>query len=194
MALTLVTAPTDLPINLGQAKAQLRITASDEDALILGYIRAAVANLDGRDGTLGRALCTQTWELALDKFPAVDFIRLPLPPIQSITSVKYVDGDGVQQTFSSANYNLTADKGVSPMVRLAYGQSWPATRNQPDAVTVRYVAGYGAMNDVPETVRQALLLMVAHFYETRQPLTVGVSVMPNPMTVEFLLSPYRVWL
>lgn len=204
--LSLVTAPTELPLDINEVKAHLRIepTENDEDALVMAYFRSAVAHIDGRDGWLGRALTTQTWDYFLDDFPpATRFnefaaIRLPLPPLQSVTSVKYTDSDGTQQTWATTNYTVFGT-GDSARARIApvFGEVWPVTRYEPDAVVIRFVAGYSdtssnTQNAVPEPIRNALLLLTAHFYEERQPVSAGVSLGRVPMSVESLLAPYRV--
>src|SRR5688572_21345135 len=144
MALVLVTAPTSEPIMVGETKDFLRVTGSDEDVLISGLITAARQTVDGRDGWLNRALITQTWDLVLDAFPSTTLtpIEVPLPPLQSVTSITYVDGNGATQTWSSVNY-LVDSKSQPGRITPAHGESYPATRRIVNAVTVRFVAGYG---------------------------------------------------
>src|ERR671919_706510 len=107
--LRLVMAPQDSPLSVADAKDQMRVTLDSEDAYIATLIQAATGYLDGRDGVLGRALMTQTWEYVLDAFPLHDWIWLPLPPIQSVTSITYRDTSGNVQIFAAANYSLSAD-------------------------------------------------------------------------------------
>ncbi len=192
MSLTLVTAPTGLPLTLAEVKAGARLAGLDEseDALIASYLRSAVASLDGRDGWLGRCLLTQTWEYKIDCFPirsayawrAFAQIRLPLQPLQSVVSIEYVDLAGATQTLASSLYQVVNVGDGSAKIVPAHGEDWPDTREQPEAVTVQFVSGYGdTANDVPEPIRHALMLMVAHAYDGCH------SDAP-----ERLLSPYRV--
>jgi len=195
MSLELVTAPAVEPLSLVEARDHIRAsecTDGIEDAAIEGLIAAAREVLDGRDGYLGRQMITATWDLFLDEFPVVDFIRLPLPPIQSITSISYVDVDGNTQTFDASNYALSADKTWRPRVDLAYNSSWPGTRDIRDAVTIRFVAGYGLQAAVPAPLRQAMLLLIGNWYENREHTVIGTIVSELPMGVNALLSPYRV--
>lgn len=200
MSLHLVTAPTVLPVGLNEMKDHLRIepTDTDEDALIMGLIHAGVTHIDGQKGILGRALCTQTWDYKLDAFPAE--IRIPLPPLQSVDSISYVDENGATQTLSTSVYQVV-NNGTRPSTIVeAYNQSWPTTRCIPQAVTVRFTAGYldnnspaDTRNGVPQPVKHALMLLGGHWYENRTPVEVGVSVSDVPMTVDALLAPYRVY-
>jgi uncharacterized phiE125 gp8 family phage protein len=208
MTLHLVTAPAIQPVTAAQVWAQLRVPllgspAAPADAThIAALTAAAIAWLDGRDGVLGRALCTQTWDMKLDRFPVCDdAIRAPLPPLQSVTSIAYTDENGASQTLSTSLYRVLGAGGWDrARIVPAYGESWPTTRAQPETVTVRFVAGYGtpgASPDdtqaaVPEALRQALLLLVSHWYQNREPVAVGVSVAPMPLAVDALVGPYIV--
>jgi uncharacterized phiE125 gp8 family phage protein len=178
MGYRLITAPESLPVTLAEAKAQLRVDHTDEDALITRLVKAATAYLDGRTGILGRCLVTQTWELTLDAFPAEE-IELPLGPVQSVTSVKYVDTAGVTQTVPEADYyldNASISAWVMPQIE------WPDTMEAANAVTVRYVAGT-APAAVPDALRHAILVMVSAWYDKRaagdMPLAAGALIAPH---------------
>lgn len=196
MTLSLATAPTAQPLTLTETKAHLRVDTTDEDALIDRLIAVAVADIDGADGWLNRAIMTQTWDLWLDGFPSAGKrqIGVPLPTLQSVTSIIYIDIEGVTQTLATSVYDVFGVGGTQPArIAEAHGQSWPSTRRQSDAVTVRFVAGYGdATTDVPEDIRHALLLMVGHLYEHRE--AVAERAMHGvPMAAGALLGKHRVW-
>ena len=196
-ALSLVTAPTAEPVSLDEAKTHLRVTGNDEDLLIDALIKAARQHVEGRDGWLNRALITQTWDLFLDCFPKSSELPIvvPLPPLQSITSITYLDGAGASQTWVVTDYTVDA-KSEPGRITPAYGKSYPSTRNVMNAVTVRFVAGYGGPVAVPGPLKLALGALVAHFYEHREPIILtggGGSPVPIPMHVEALLMPYRMW-
>jgi len=205
MSLTRYAAPAVEPVSAAEVWAHLRVPltgspAAPVDATLIALLTtAAVDQIDGRDGWLGRALVTQTWDLTLDGFPAsADFIALPLPPLQSVVSVKYIDTAGVQQTMSSSLYALSADRHYQPRLDLAYGATWPATRCQRDAVTIRFVAGFASGNSpedataVPKSIKAALLLTIGHLYEHREEVVMGMTAAPLPLGAEHLLTPYRV--
>lgn len=183
--LALVTAPPLPVVSVAEVKEQSRIQESESDDLIESYIEAATAHLEGRDGILGRALVTQTWDYSLPCFPVESCIALPLAPVQSITSITYKDENGNPQTFPGANYFLSADKNWQPKVYLGYNASWPGTRDEPDAVTIRAVYGYTV---VPLPIKQAIVLLTAHQYENREPL--GDAMEELPFSVRALIEPF----
>ena len=187
-SLTLITAPSVEPVTLAEAKAHLRRDDTADDTLITSLITAARQNIDGKDGWLGRALCTQTWELRLDRFH--DEMVVPLPPLQSVTSVKYIDDDGVEQTLASTVYQVVT--GEPARLVLAYDQTWPSTREEMDAVRIRFVAGYGLAASVPAAIKAALLLQIGTLYRDRESVNIGNIVNEMP-TCSALLTPYRVW-
>lgn len=190
MALTEVTAPAAEPVTTAQAKAQIRVDISDDDTLIDGLVTTARQVVET---ITRRALITQTWDWVLDEFPAGDTLVLPLPPLQSVTSITYVDTDGNSGTVSSGDYIVDTDSEPGRVV-LKTGSTWPSVSlRAANGVTVRFVAGYGsAGSNVPQAIRQALLLIVGHLYENRE-ATVGVgNVQTVPMGAEYLLWTYRV--
>jgi hypothetical protein len=186
MGYRLIIPPSVLPVTLAEAKAQVRVDHSDEDSKIDALIAAAVSYLDGRSGVLGRCLVTQTWELTLDSFPDEE-IELPIGPVQSVTSITYVDTFGAEQTISASDYYVdttSLSAWVVPEV------AWPDTMPAANAVTVRFVAGTSSA-EVPAAIKHAVLLLVAHWYENRQPIAVGLSVAAMPMAVDALIAPFR---
>lgn len=187
-ALSLQTAPIAEPVTLVEAKAHLRIDSDDEDTHLGALIQAA---REYCEGVQHRAYLSQTWDIKLDAFPSGDCIEIPMAPLQSVTSITYIDGDGVTQTWDSANYNvLTA--GLPPRIELGYGKSWPSTRAQRQAVTVRAVLGHADAGDVPHTVKHAMLLLIGHWYENRESQTVGtVTSSPLKHAVDALLGQDR---
>ncbi|MFD1304212.1 head-tail connector protein, partial [Methylobacterium marchantiae] len=160
MALKLITAPTAEPITLDEAKAHLRVEGTDDDAYITSLIAAARQSVES---LTGRALMSQAWELALDEFPrscAADYrslgryqaaIDIPMPPLVSIESIKYVDTAGVQQTLDDSARQVD-DYNAPARVVPAYGTTWPAARCQPNAVLIRFACGYASAAAVPQEI------------------------------------------
>jgi len=177
-------------ITLAEAKAHLRIPGgvTDDDAYISSLITAA---REYAEGYTKRSIGTQTCVYTLDSFPSV--IDLPRCPVQSVTSVEYIDEDGATQSVASFQTDLNGS--VTAKVKPAYDASWPDTRAVLGAVTVTYQAGYGAAGDSPDTVplsiKQALLILVGSFYENRENEIVGAAVSEVPFSVKCLLDLFR---
>ncbi len=187
--LRVITPPSVEPVTVAEVKAQARVDLADEDTLIQGYIRAARETLER---LLWRAFITQTLELTLDGWPEGSEIRLPRPPLQSVTAVRYTTEDGTLKTLDPALY--VVDTASEPgRVVLKRGTSWPSETLAPAAgVKVEYVAGYGDQaSDVPESIRQAILLLAAHWYEHREAVSEGRMV-EVPMGVWWLVEPLRI--
>lgn len=186
MSLKLITSPAAEPVTLAEAKAHLRVVSTADDAYITALI---VAARQGAEHLTQCALMPQTWELALDEFS--DEIALQKPPFASMTSVRYVDAAGVLQTITEAGYSLDTH-GDQAILRPAYGLTWPGTRRQPNAVLVRYVAGYANAASVPQEIKAWMLLRIGMLYENREAVTVGMTFSELPQ-VDRLLDGYRVW-
>ena len=164
MALKLITAATGLAISAAEAKVHLKVDTADEDALIEVYIKAAT---ESAEQITGRAIMPQTWELTEEAFPAV--IQLTRIPVASVASLKYFDTDGVQQTLNNTLYQLdNFDDFSSAKVVPAYGSAWPSTRLVPNAVSLRYVAGYATAADVPSSIKDWIYLQVGAMYANRE--------------------------
>jgi uncharacterized phiE125 gp8 family phage protein len=187
MALKLITAPAVEPLTLAEAKLHLRVTGSDEDALITSLIVAARRMAEQRSG---RALCDQTWELALDAFPA-GAIELPRPPVSSIVSIKYLDAAGADQTLAADQYALD-NYGGQHWALPAQDVAWPGTLAAANAVKVRFVAGYGAAAAVPADIKAWLLLAIGTLYAQRETVVADQAVELPGGFWQSLLDPYRV--
>lgn len=188
MALRLQTAPAAEPLTLTEAKAHLRVEHTSEDTLITALIVAARTHAEA---FTRRAFVTQTWDLFLDAFPddAATPIRIPLPSLVTVDSISYVDDAGATQVWGSSNY-LVDNKSDPARVTPAYNVSWPATRDQVNAVTVRFTAGYGNAAAVPQAIKQAMLLIIGHLYEHREAVS-DFQVYEVPQAAEYLLWPHR---
>lgn len=184
MGLRQTGAPAVEPISLTEAKLHLRIDTTAEDALISSLIKTARQYCESYQQ---RAYITQTWELWLDRFPDIDIIDVPLPPLQSISSIKYYDTANVGHTFAVSEYFVDS-KSQPGRVSLSYGKSWPADTLRPTSgVCINFVAGYGsAASAVPVTATYAILLLLAHYYENREAAG-ATQVYTAPLSVDALL-------
>lgn len=190
MALSLVTAPDDEPLSLEEAKEHLRVSVTEDDQLIAALIIAA---RERAEQETRRALITQTWKLLMDAFPS-DVIRLPMPPCASVTHVKYYDTAGTLQTASGSTLYVTSlpagPRAEHGRIALRESQVWPSTRAQIDSVEIQFVAGYGDAEDVPQAIKQGMLLAIGHWYANREEVVVGTIVAPLPLAAKALWAAY----
>jgi uncharacterized phiE125 gp8 family phage protein len=153
---------------VSEMKAHLRVDHNHEDDRISGLIQAAREMVE-EDAQV--ALCPQTLTFRLDAFPNWE-LCLRKCPINAISSITYVDADGTTQTLASDKYTLDSHSRPA-RVTPAYNEIWPATRRQINAVTVTATAGYSSPSSVPAMAKQALKMLVAHWYENAETVLVG---------------------
>ena len=189
-----ITAPAAPLISLDEAAAHLRLDAygspqsyPDQD-LVEALIQSVTEEIDGRDGWLGRALVTQEWRLGLDCFLG-ERINIPLPPLQSVVEISYLDQDGVSQIVPSAHYSVVTDSEPGIVV-LNDGYQWPSVGVGEYPVQIRFVAGYGDPDAVPQIIKSYAKLMLGMLYEHREMVLAGSIVTPFPY-YRTMLSNYR---
>lgn len=188
MGFKVITGPAAV-IPIAEVLTHLKDEGADatRQAEVLALLAAARAHAEHY---CGRSFGSQTLELALDAFPSGG-ISLPRPPVTSITSVKYLDTAGVEQTVSSADYTLDDYDSQQHWVLPAYDVTWPSTLDSLNAVKVRYVAGAATL---PEAVRSALLLFVGHLDMNREAVAAGNGgAVELPLGVKALLDTQKVW-
>lgn len=151
--------PASEPITLTEAKAQCRVETADDDTYIAALITAARVHIEQMAGI---KVFTQTVEFRGSDF--ADMASLPVAPIQSVTSVNYLDAAGAEQTLSTDVYEAVLT-GLSPSIRPKINQFWPSQRVASDAIRVVAVAGYASP---PEAIRHAMKLIVARWYDDRE--------------------------
>lgn len=202
MTVTRTAQPAVEPVTLAEAKLHLRVDHDAEDLLIAGLISAARTDCENK---LQRTLITTGWRLTLPVFPCLDYqrlcdpeptllaqaIRLRMGDVQSVSSVTYLDPDGVQRTLSPTAYELQSWAGQW-LLAPANGGSWPATQSSLQSVAVSYMAGFGATRDsVPAPLRSWILLAVGDLYSQR--LRSGDKPAVPHQFVDGLLDAYKVW-
>ena len=186
MTLILASGPALEPVTLADAKAHLRVDGTDEDALIASLTTAARLTLEAETR---RAFISQAWTLVLDSWPIGD-VRLPLAPIQALTGVTLVDEDGAVSPVPAALYYVVFED-TARLVRRR-DAVWPMPARYAGGIEIAFTAGYGAAaSDVPEALRRAVLLLVAHWFENREPVAFGGAASRIPASVDTLVAPYR---
>lgn len=188
MSLVLTGGPAVEPVTLAEAKAHLRVDGSAEDTLISSLIITSRLHVEA---ALGLAMITQSWSYFLDAWPPGDVLALPLRPVQSIAAVKLYAPDESVEVVPSDIYLL--DGAGTPARLVRHGSlPWPKPARTANGIEVAFVAGYGAAAaNVPAPIRQAILLLIAHWYEHREPVAIGAASAPVPPMVADLLQPYR---
>lgn len=197
--LTLVTPPALEPVGLLDAKAYLRIDSENdtiEDAYVSSLITAAREYCESFQN---RAYITQTWEMGLPGFPfsSLDslngskresIIEIPKGKLQTIDSITYKDTAGVVTTLMpEVDYNVS-NRGILGKVCPPFGKVFPLAILYPlDPVVINFTCGYGDnASDVPTRVKQAILLLISHWYENR--LVVNDLRGVNPLELNFTVS------
>ncbi|WP_378943684.1 head-tail connector protein [Mesorhizobium sp. ANAO-SY3R2] len=185
MTLIRTGAPAVEPVTLVDAKAHLRITHSSEDALIGGLIRAAREDVER---TTGMALIDQTWRLVLDDWPADNCVDLTRHPIRQIVSVTTFGSEGEASVVNPADYQLDS---LSRPARLHFARAQERLRAM-NGVEIDFRAGFGeAGTDVPDLLKRAILLLVAHWYEFRAGFGPDEQPVSYPGGYDRLLAGYR---
>ena len=176
------------PVNVAELRAHLRVSDNLEDAVMAAMLTAARKSVEQ---ILRRALISQTWKLYLDDFPDNDRIKLPFPPLASVTNVKYYNQDAALTTLSTAYYQVDSKKTPGEVV-LKGDASWPLVElDKVNAVEVEFVAGYGSTpSSVPNPIRIAILHLASHWFENREPFST-TNVYNVPSMFDAILQPYR---
>lgn len=184
-------------LTLAEVKQQCRIAPEDDDdkAFLERCIKAARQLVEGPEGA-GLGMMAAPWELSLDRFPTE--VCIPMGPVIEIVSISYVDMGGAKQTLDPADYQWR--KGfLEARIQAAPGASWPATRDQLGAVTVKFTAGYPGTEKetpelamVPESLRVAMLMLIAHWNENRETSIVGEVPADVQFGFDAILNQFRV--
>jgi len=186
-AVKLVTSPTDVPVLPTDMKDHLRVDTNDDDRYIDALTQAATGSVGIE---LGRQIMTATYDLKLDRFEFAIVFK-GKSPLQSVTTVKYIDTAGVEQTVATSVYTVDIDSEPGRVYE-AFGQTWPTHRNIPHAVTVRFVAGYASASAVPDGIKHAIKLLAAHWHENREAIVLDGTPKELPMAVKRLVWNHRV--
>lgn len=184
----LITPPNAMAVTLAEAKMHLGVDIVEHDAMITSKIfeaQEACAHAMG-----GRAVLPTTYEISLDAFP--NAFELTRPPVLSVTSIIYVDQTGTPQTMAGSAYKLdNSSDYASGYVVPAYGTVWPATRDEINAVRLRYVAGWATPADVPDAIKGWIKLLVGALYINREAESVGETFKLG--FAERLLDAHRIY-
>lgn len=187
MSLFLLTPPAAEPLSLAEAKHFLRVEHDADDALIAALIVGARGHVEVASR---RALITQTWRLVLDAWPRDGRIAVLLAPLRAVAAARLYGHGGDAQPLDAETF--VVDTSASPGVVAFPPFAVAAPGRALAGIEIDIVAGYGEeAADVPEPLRHAIRLLLAHWYENRGVVAAGASAATLPAGVEALLSPYR---
>ncbi|MEM8494444.1 MAG: head-tail connector protein [Planctomycetota bacterium] len=182
MSLALIDILGDEPIDHEDAKRHARVIAGADDTQIRAMITAARQLCEAYTG---RAIIRARYKQRLAKFPSCQPIVLDKPPLIAVESIEYVDTAGAVATVATADYKVST-YGDPGRIVLAMGKSWPSVRSfAAEPVTVTFTAGY---TDPPESIKHAVRLLVAHWYDNREAVVSGKAATTLPLAVENLLN------
>lgn len=175
------------PVSLDEAKDFLRLVDSTDDSTVRRLIVAAAAQVEAVSGV---HCISRTARIILHDFPRNGWV-FPVSPVASISSIKYTDVDGNEQTVDSGEYLLEGSE-YEPRLYLTEDGEWPSTIDQADAVRITAVTGYGDdADDVPPQIKQAILFLVSHWFENRTPVAIGTAASKIPDTVDYLIQSFK---
>lgn len=180
----LTTPATINPVTLDEAKVYCRATHVEEDDQFEAQITAATRYCEDR---LGQQFITATWQNNWDCF--LYTLRPSRVPLIAVSTLKYLDTAGVQQTLSTAAYQVDA-KSKPGRIRPAYSYVWPSIRGGDfNSVELNFTAGYGATADfIPPIAKEAIKYLVNHWFQTREPIVLGTIATKIDLTVESMLA------
>ncbi|MDQ6436882.1 head-tail connector protein [Mesorhizobium sp. LHD-90] len=185
MTLVLTGAPEAEPVTVSEAKSFLRLAGSSEDTLIEGLIRAAREDVERATGL---ALIDQTWRLALDAVPRSDVVLLMRHPVREIIAVTAYGTEGEAALVSAGDYQADL---ISRPARLFF-RARPEPMRALNGLEIDFRAGFGeAGPDVPDLLRRAILVLVAHWYEFRASFGPDEQPVAYPPQYERMIAAHR---
>ncbi len=185
MTLFRTVEPAAEPVTLAEVKAHLRLSHASEDTLLAGLIRAAREDVER---TTGLALIEQSWRLVLDRWPRDGTVALMRHPVREILSVTAYGSEGEGALVNPATYQADT---LSRPARLHFVER-PEPLRTLNGIEIDFTAGFGeAGTDVPDLLKRAILLLVAHWYEFRAAFDAGDQPASYPPGYDRLLAGHR---
>lgn len=176
------------PVDLDTAKEWCYVTGTDQEQSLDTITTAARSYCEGHTW---QQIIPATFEYMRDRFP-VGEIELPIGPTISIESIKYIDGNGDEQTLNDSEYDVDIK---SHFARIQPLNGWPGTKDIYNAVTITFKAGYDESSErlkLPKRIEQAMKMMIKHWFDNRESVLVSqgnrLDVKEVPMTTKALLD------
>ena len=183
-----LTPPAEVPVDLAQLRAHLRLEEGEEDGHLQHCLDVAVAQFDGDDGELGLALVHQVWQQSFPHVPgAGGSVELMLGPVASVDQIEVYTPAGTWEVVTAPElFELGGRFYVQ-------ARSWPRPGRCPLPLKIRFTAGFGTAADVPKPICHAILLFAAHLYQARSPVVMEGKPAEVPLSIAHLVAPYKSW-
>lgn len=180
----LLAGPAEEPVSLAEARAFLKVDDTAEDALLTTLVGAARLHVEG---ITGRALMAQSWRVVLDAWPADRQAKLPVTPLMAVTEITAYDASGAGHDIPLSQFLREPDRLLLPQTV----SGMPVLRER-QGIEMDYVAGFGTEpGDVPADIRQAILMLVAYWFEHRDAVIVAGSGAVVPSGFDRMVAGYK---
>lgn len=188
MTLSMLAGPQLEPISVAEAKLFLRIDDDAENEVIAALITTARLHVER---LTRRIVIEQTWRFYLDDLPESCLVELGIGPVRDVLQVIAYDREGEPTMVSPEDYVVDLT-GVPARIKFRSTARSLSTREL-NGYEIDFIAGFGPTTlQVPHDLRQAILLLVAHWYENRSAVSTDVNLISTPKGVNDLIQPYRV--
>ena len=173
---TLLTAATWEPVSLREIKTQVQL-APEYTAHDVELQQLVTGAREQYERDTAQILASSSWQIRFDDWP-VEYFELDVRPITAIERIRYYDTTGTLQTVASSVYELDAAYPVA-RIRLGDNQQWPTARGHEGDILIDYTAGYATQSAVPASIKHAVMLLAATWFEQRT--AVGASMQELPL-------------
>jgi len=184
MTTALLTPPSQEPVTLEEAKAHLRVTHDSEDTLINDLIRVAREHVEVKTN---QKLLPQEWRQYEPHLNADRDLCVRVGPIRSITSVTVYAMDGTARILAAQEAWIDRTRHQE---RIAFSQVLPLS----DAVNGLEIDLIVGISDIPPelpgSLRHAILLLVAHWFEFRGAVPTDQQPVSLPPGFDTLIRPH----
>ncbi len=175
--------PIPALLTAAELREHCRVDDTGEDAKLLAMAAAAERHIEAQTGHV----LTRRTELLRDMDWPHDGWELVRTPVLGVTSIGYIDTDGMAQVLSPATWWLVPSD--IPRIALRTGQSWPEIQDD-SVIDILLDVGYPA-GECPPELKQACLMLVGHFYANRETVAFTAAAVEMPLGVSAMIAGFR---